>query len=109
MKRYIYFLFLIIAAHAAQAQRYKYIDSSKVMGLKRYNQQIKGQPETRLVEIKKYIPGIVLDIRYATTNNFTHHQMYREAKAFARLPVVLALRDVEADLKTRGLGIKIYD
>jgi len=108
MKRNIVFIFLIITTHAF-AQHYKYIDSSKVMGLKRYRQQIKAQPETRLVEIKKYIPGIVLDIRYATTNNFTHHQMYKEAKAFARLPVVLALRDVESDLKNRGLGIKIYD
>jgi len=109
MKRYIILTLLISVYGIAQAQHYKYIDSSKVMGIKSYTQQIKAHPETRLVEIKKYIPGIVLDIRYATTNNFTHHQMYKEAKAFARLPVVLALRDVEADLKTRGLGIKIYD
>jgi zinc D-Ala-D-Ala dipeptidase len=92
-----------------QAQPYKYIDSSKVMGIKSYNSYIKTQPGSRLVEIKKYIPEIVLDIRYATTNNFTHQRMYREAKAFARLPVVLALKDAEADFKKRGLGIKIYD
>jgi len=109
MKRFIVLSLLLIVCGTVNAQHYKYIDSSKVLGLKRYKQQIKAHPETRLVEIKKYIPGIVLDIRYATTNNFTHHQMYREAKAFARLPVVLALKDVEADLKTRGLGIKIYD
>ncbi len=109
MKRYIVFSLFIIASGIANAQHYKYIDSSKVMGEKKYAQQIKAHPETRLVEIKKYIPGIVLDIRYATTNNFTHHQMYREAKAFARLPVVMALRDVEAEMKTKGLGIKIYD
>jgi D-alanyl-D-alanine dipeptidase len=109
MKRNFVLSLLFIVCCTVSAQHYKYIDSSKVMGLKRYKQQIKAQPETRLVEIKKYIPGIVLDVRYATTNNFTHHQMYKEAKAFARLPVVLALRDVESDLKTRGLGIKIYD
>ncbi|HEY8780962.1 MAG TPA: M15 family metallopeptidase [Mucilaginibacter sp.] len=109
MKRYIIFVFFIIAGHIVQAQHYKYIDSSKVMGLQKYRQQIKAHPEMRLVEIKQYIPGITLDIRYATTNNFTHRQMYREAKAFARLPVALALKDVENELKTRGLGIKIYD
>jgi len=109
MKRYLLLSFLIAACGAVSAQHYKYIDSSKVMGLKKYEQQIKIHPETRLVEIKKYIPGIVLDIRYATTNNFMHQQMYKEARAFARLPVVLALRDVEAELKKRGLGIKIYD
>ena len=79
------------------------------MGPKGYARQIKENPETRLVEIKKYIPAIVLDIRYATTNNFMGRVMYPQARAFARLPVVLALKDVEADLKTRGLGIKIYD
>jgi D-alanyl-D-alanine dipeptidase len=109
MKRYTILAFFIIVCSAAQAQQYKYIDSSKVMGLKSYLKEIKAYPETRLVEIKKYIPAIVLDIRYATTNNFMHRQMYKEAKAFARLPVVLALKDVEADLKTRGFGIKIYD
>ena len=110
MKSYIIAGYLfIIACSTAYAQHYKYIDSSKVMGLKSYSRQIKAQPGTRLVEIKKYIPAIVLDIRYATTNNFMHQRMYQQAKAFARLPVVLALKDVEADLKTRGLGIKIYD
>lgn len=93
----------------ALGQHYKYIDSSKVMALKSYRQEIKQNPDSRLVEIKKYIPEIVLDIRYATTNNFTHHRMYPQAKAFARLPVVMALMEVEADLKTRGLGLKIYD
>jgi D-alanyl-D-alanine dipeptidase len=74
-----------------------------------YRQQVKLDPDKKLVEIKKYIPGIVLDIRYATTDNFAHHKMYPEAKAYARLPVVLALKHVEAALKLQGLRLKIYD
>ena len=74
-----------------------------------YQNEIKADSEKRLVEIKKYIPGIVLDIRYATTNNFAHQKMYSQAKAYARLPVVLALKKVEAALKLQGLGLKIYD
>jgi D-alanyl-D-alanine dipeptidase len=109
MKRYCLPALLIMACCAVQAQHYKYIDSAKVMGLDSYLKDIKAHPETRLVEIRKYVPDIVLDIRYATTNNFTHHQMYKEARAFARLPVVLALKQVEADLKPKGLGIKIFD
>jgi D-alanyl-D-alanine dipeptidase len=109
MKFGIAICLFIVFCFGANAQHYQYIDSSKVMGLKRYNQYIKAYPGSRLVEIKKYIPEIALDIRYATTNNFTHHQMYKQARAFARLPVVLALKQVEADLKTRGLGLKIYD
>jgi D-alanyl-D-alanine dipeptidase len=74
-----------------------------------YCSAVKQDPDKKLVEIKKYIPGIALDIQYATTNNFAHHQMYPQAKAFARLPVVLALKQVEAALKLQGLGLKIYD
>jgi zinc D-Ala-D-Ala dipeptidase len=109
MKRFLLFALVVFLSAAASAQKYKYIDSSKVMALSSYLKDIKAHPETRLVEIKKYIPEIVLDIRYATTNNFTHQQMYTEARAFARLPVVLALKQVEADLKKLGLGLKIYD
>ena len=34
---------------------------------------------------------------------------YKEAKAFARLPVVTALAAVQAELNTQGIGVKIYD
>jgi D-alanyl-D-alanine dipeptidase len=109
MKRFIQVLLLVFVSGSLFAQHYKYIDSSKVMGVKNYFKQIESEPGSRLVEIKQYIPGIRLDIRYATTNNFMHRQMYTQAKAFARLPVVIALNEVEADLKKRGLGLKIYD
>src|SRR5665213_692122 len=109
MKPAALLLLFIFSVHAGWCQHYKYIDSSKVMGLKTYLQQIRSQPNTRLAEIKKYIPEIALDIRYATTDNFMHRQMYAQARAFARLPAVLALKQVEADLKKRGIGLKIYD
>ena len=109
IRRVILSCILIISYGIAGAQHYKYIDSSKVMGLKSYQRYIKANTESRLVEIKHYVPDIKLDIRYATTNNFTHHQMYKQARAFARLPVALALKQVEADLRPKGLGLKIYD
>ncbi|MDB4921248.1 M15 family metallopeptidase [Mucilaginibacter sp.] len=109
MKRFILLNPFVLIINMVFGQHYKYIDSSKVMGLKSYVSEIKQHPDSRLVEIKKYIPEIVLDIRYATTNNFTHHRMYPQARAFARLPVVMALKDVETDLKAQGLGLKIYD
>src|ERR1700744_4048067 len=100
---------LMLFAIAANAQHYKYIDSSKISGPAKYRAEVKADPNKRLVEIKKIIPQIQLDIRYATTNNFTHHVMYKQARAFARLPVVMALKDVEDELKTQCLGLKIYD
>jgi D-alanyl-D-alanine dipeptidase len=85
------------------------IQRPNVSDTKAYINKVKQDPDKKLVEIKKYIPGIALDIRYATTNNFANHQMYPQAKAFARLPVVIALKQVEAALKLQGLGLKIFD
>ena len=109
MKYAVTLILIVIFCSTIRAQHYKYIDSSKVIGLKTYQKKIIDSPDLRLVEIKKYVPGIALDIRYATTNNFMHQKMYKEAKAFARLPVAKALNEVEEELKQKGLGLKIYD
>jgi len=109
MKTTLVAILLTVCCLKAQAQHYKYIDSAKVMGLNAYLKKIADSPDYKLVEIKKYVPGIALDIRYATTNNFMQQQMYKQAKAFARLPVAKALKAVQADLKKKGLGLKIYD
>ncbi|MXV49743.1 D-alanyl-D-alanine dipeptidase [Pedobacter sp. HMF7647] len=77
--------------------------------LQLYNQSLKENPANRLVEIKKAIPSIRLDIRYATTNNFTGKVMYDAPRAFARMPVVKALKQVQAELQKKGLGLKIFD
>jgi zinc D-Ala-D-Ala dipeptidase len=63
----------------------------------------------KMVELPKLIPGIVLDLRYAGRNNFTRHQLYPQSRAFLRLVAALALAKVQAKLKEKGIGLKIYD
>jgi D-alanyl-D-alanine dipeptidase len=77
--------------------------------IKDYHKDIKANPEDRLVEIIKRIPSIKLDIRYATTNNFSGIAVYNQARAFARKPVVDALKEIQLELKKKGLGLKIFD
>ena len=48
-------------------------------------------PNFELVDLEDFIPGIKLDIRYATENNFTGQKVYESAKAYARWPVAKAL------------------
>ncbi len=74
-----------------------------------YNQLVKQNPDKTMVEIKDSIPDVILDIRYATSNNFTGQQIYNQPKAYARLPVINALQLVQTELKLKGLGLKIYD
>ena len=62
-----------------------------------------------LIDLEKFIPGVVLDIRYATTNNFTKEKIYALSKAYARKPVAEALKNAQAEFVKQGVGIKIFD
>ncbi len=62
-----------------------------------------------LVEITRLDPSIRLDIRYATTNNFLHRPVYRQARAFLQRPAAEALARVNASLKSKGYGLLVFD
>lgn len=74
-----------------------------------YKNSLKANPEKELIDLETYIPNMVLDIRYATTNNFTNEKIYTLAKAYARKPVAEALKKAQTDFKKLGYGIKIFD
>ena len=64
---------------------------------------------SQLTELVRLEPGIILDIRYATTNNFMDTVFYREPRAFAQLPAAEAAVEVHHKLADRGLGLLIHD
>jgi zinc D-Ala-D-Ala dipeptidase len=99
-------LFLIIITGTATAQ-YKY--GLKPVGYEVYTKSIKANPDNELVNLETFIPGIVLDIRYATTHNFTGEKIYNLPRAYARKPVAEALKKAQSEFATHGVGIKIYD
>src|SRR4051812_40653224 len=41
-----------------------------------YLQTVAKDPSKELVDLEEEVPGIRLDIRYATTDNFMHEQLY---------------------------------
>jgi zinc D-Ala-D-Ala dipeptidase len=63
----------------------------------------------RLVNLEEFIPGIVLDIRYATKDNFTGSELYDTSAAFLRYPAAWALRKIQERLSMHNLGLKIWD
>ena len=104
-------IFFLLISVSASAQN-KPIAAKKLLVVNSFNQyqaSIKSNPDNELVEIKKAIPNITLDIRYATQNNFMQQVMYRQARAFARKPVVNALKKIQQELNKKGLGLKIFD
>ena len=67
-------------------------------------------PDERLVEVSPgNVPGVVLDLRYATTNNLTGKALYPEAKAYLRMETIRKLRRVARELEEEGYRLVIWD
>ncbi|MBU1008078.1 M15 family metallopeptidase [Candidatus Dependentiae bacterium] len=62
-----------------------------------------------LVDIETINPNIILDIRYATTNNILEKVLYRSAKCYFRKHVAYELDKIQKKLEPMGLGLKIFD
>ncbi len=62
-----------------------------------------------LVELKRLIPDLRLDIRYATSHNFIGRPVYTQARAFLQRPAALALARVDRALRRRGYGLVVLD
>lgn len=65
--------------------------------------------DARLIDIRRVNPGIRLDIRYATTNNFVKRKLYPVARCVLRGAVARRLSRVQDDLEKKGWGLKVYD
>ena len=67
--------------------------------------------DSLLTDVRTLDPRIVVDLRYATANNFTGAPLpgYLANHAFMRREAAAALARVEGDLRPRGLGLKVFD
>ncbi|MFD2285162.1 D-alanyl-D-alanine dipeptidase [Pedobacter petrophilus] len=104
-------IFFLLFSFSGFAQK-KAVSVKKLVVVNSYNQylaSVKTNPNNELVEIKKAIPNITLDIRYATKNNFMKQVMYKQARAFARKPVIESLKKIQKELNKKGYGLKIFD
>jgi zinc D-Ala-D-Ala dipeptidase len=62
-----------------------------------------------LVPIDSLDPGIRLDIRYATSDNFLGAPVYGAARALLQRPVAEALARAHRALRAHGYGLLVYD
>lgn len=61
------------------------------------------------VRILDYIPDAVIDLRYATTNNFTGTVIYDDSEAYLCYGTVKKLAKVQEALKEKGFSIIVWD
>jgi D-alanyl-D-alanine dipeptidase len=61
--------------------------------------------------VQSLAPTIVVDLRYATSNNFTGAPLpgYQANRAYLRREAAGALARVQRDLRSEGLGLKVFD
>ena len=62
-----------------------------------------------LVNVQKILPSIVLDIRYATADNFIGRSLYSAPLCFLQPETVRRLGNVQNALLRRKLGLKVFD
>lgn len=61
------------------------------------------------VEVNRLDPSILIDIKYATADNFVKAKMYNCGRCFLRPEVAEAIIRVHKKLQKQDLGIKIWD
>jgi len=65
--------------------------------------------ENPLIDIQQVSPRILIDVRYATADNFMKEALYPEARCLLRREVAAKLSRVQERLEAQGLGLKLFD
>lgn len=108
IRRILYAAMLILLTTSiGWSQRYKY--GLNPTTLADYQKSVVKSTANELIDLASFVPGIILDIRYATANNFTKEIIYKQAKAYARKPVAESLKKAQESFAAYGVGIKVFD
>ncbi len=62
-----------------------------------------------IVLVDDYIPDLVVDLRYATAENFTNKKVYEFKDLYLRYGTIVKLMQVQQELRKHGLLLKVWD
>lgn len=65
--------------------------------------------DTDFVAVRDYIPDIVVELKYATEDNFTGQVIYEFQEVYLRYGTVKKLMAVQLELREQKLSLKIWD
>ena len=80
-----------------------------ITNLAQYKLTVHNDSSKRLVLLKNYVPHLITDWKYATTDNFTNQILYTNPDAYMRIEAAEALQKVAHELEKQGIGLKIFD
>ena len=101
------FALLLLPFHA-DAQSKKWVP---LQTIKQLENSVEKDREMDMVNLQKTVPDLIIDLRYASKNNFTGVRMYpaNTNYTFLRKSPALAMVVAAKELKTMNLGFKIWD
>ena len=67
------------------------------------------EADEALVAVQEYIPDIRVELKYATTDNFTGHVIYNFHNGYLRCGTVKKLAQAQEAFRQLGLGLKLWD
>ena len=104
-------LILDIYYSAAQNQSVNKYGLAVLLDKDEFAKTVRMDSSKQMVELKRFMPSLQYDLRYATKNNFMKKRMYprNTHNTFLRLPAAKALKEVENELQAKGFGLKIWD
>lgn len=100
--------FICCMVHLCAAQSCK-TDAKFINTKEAFARSVEADAGKRFVDLQKVIPGLTLDIRYATKDNFTKTILYQHPVAYLREGPALSLKGAQEELKKMGLALKVYD
>jgi D-alanyl-D-alanine dipeptidase len=70
-----------------------------------------SQSRNSFIDIKEYIPNIIIDLKYATDDNFTGRVVvgYESPKCLLTFEAARCLKTIQTTLNKSGYSLKIYD
>ncbi len=104
-----FFIVFTSACFAQNVSQNKY-GLTVIKTKKEFKKSVKNNPAAQLVNLKKYIPSIVFDLRYASDNNFMQQKLYPPIiTTYLRKAAADSLLAVQKALNKMALGLKIFD
>lgn len=75
-----------------------------------YQACVQHNPTHAMVDLKKMIPDLTLELVYCSAENFTGQVLYPAlSTSYLRLAAAEALKSIQMQLKREGLSLKIWD
>ncbi|HXI14373.1 MAG TPA: M15 family metallopeptidase [Thermoanaerobaculia bacterium] len=74
-----------------------------------YRELVSRDASKALVDLETAIPGLRIDIKYATADNFMKRPLYPVARAFLRAPAADSLSAVQREFSSKNLELKVFD